>query len=389
MLCFCTDVPKNNRIYLHSGKGPVRLYPEEPVDKTVLVGFSGGVDSAVAALLLKKQGWHVIGATMMIWDPSLPIPGGSRNSNACLSPEKEDVSEIRALAEKIGIEYLTVDCRAAYRRAVLDNFRSEYASGRTPNPCVICNSVIKFGILPQAAAAQGIAFSKFATGHYARIAQDRASGDFLLLRAKDLSRDQSYFLHRLTQEQLSHTLFPLGEMTKTEIRALARQAGLPVADKEDSQDFYCGDYNDLLRFPNKPGDLVLQDGTVIGQHQGIWGYTIGKRKGLGISGFKEPMYVVGIDAENNRVIVGPKAGLYSQGLQATEASWIRGYPPAEEFDAQLKIRNLHHPAQAKISIQAKGRGFRARFAEPQLSVTAGQSAVLYDGDIVLGGGIIL
>ena len=358
-------------------------------EKTVLVGFSGGVDSAVAALLLKEQGWRVIGATMMIWDPSLPIPGGARNSNACLSPEKEDVSEIRALAEKIGIEYVTVDCRAAYRRAVLDNFRSEYASGRTPNPCVICNSVIKFGILPKAAAAMGLPFDKFATGHYARISQDPASGLFLLLRAKDLSRDQSYFLHRLTQDQLAHTLFPLGEMSKTEIRAIARRAGLAVADKEDSQDFYCGDYNDLLRFPNKPGDLVLQDGTVIGQHQGIWGYTIGKRKGLGISGFKEPMYVVGIDAEKNRIIIGPKAALYASSLQAADVCWTSGCPPAETFQAQIKIRNLHHAAPAQVSVSQNGQRFSARFEQPQLSITAGQSAVLYNGDIVLGGGVIV
>ena len=356
--------------------------------KTALVGLSGGVDSAAAALLLKEQGWHVIGATMLIWDPSLPVPAGPRNLNACLSPQKEDVSEIRTLAEKIGIDYLTIDCREAYRKAVLDNFRSEYAAGRTPNPCVICNSVIKFGVLPQAAREQGIDFDKFATGHYARIEQN-ADGEYLLKTAKDLSRDQSYFLHRLTQSQLAQILFPLGEMTKDEIRRLARKAGLAVADKQDSQDFYCGDYNDLLNFPNKEGDLVLQDGTVIGRHTGIWGYTIGKRKGLGLSGFKEPMYVVGIDAANNRVIIGPKASLYSDTLCATDLTWTRGHAPAEEFDACVKIRNLHHAAQARIRLSPDRRTLQVRFRQPQLSITAGQSAVLYDSDTVLGGGVIL
>lgn len=357
--------------------------------KTVLLGLSGGVDSAAAALLLKEQGYRVIGATMLVWDPSLPVPSGGHNTNACLSPEKEDVSEIRALAEKIGIEYLTVDCREAYRKAVLDNFRSEYASGRTPNPCVICNSVIKFGVLPRAARTQGVCFDKFATGHYARVEQDAATGRFLLKRAKDLSRDQSYFLHRLTQEQLGGILFPLGEMSKSEIRAAARAAGLAVADKEDSQDFYCGDYNDLLNFPNQPGDLVLQDGTVVGKHTGIWGYTIGKRKGLGLSGFKEPVYVVGIDAPNNRVIIGPKAALYSSGLRAADISWTLGRPPAAEFEAQIKIRNLHHAAPARVSLSQDGQSCRAAFKEPQLSITAGQSAVFYDGDTVLGGGVIV
>lgn len=357
--------------------------------KTVLLGLSGGVDSAAVALLLKERGWRVIGATMLIWDASLPIPKGPRNINACLSPEKEDVSEIRALAEKIGIEYLTIDCRGEYRQAVLDNFRAEYAKGRTPNPCVICNSVIKFGVLPQAARAQGIIFDKFATGHYARVEQDPVSGQYLLKTAKDLSRDQSYFLHRLTQEQLSQALFPLGEMTKDEIRQIARQAGLAVADKQDSQDFYCGDYNELLNFPNKPGDLVMQDGTVIGRHAGIWGYTIGKRKGLGISGFKEPMYVVGIDAPNNRVIIGPKAALYSGTLHATNVSWTRGHAPAEAFEARIKIRNLYRAAAARVQVSADGKTLQAHFQEPQLSITAGQSAVLYDEDVVLGGGVIL
>ena len=356
--------------------------------ETVLLGLSGGVDSAAAAILLKQQGYRVIGATMLIWDPSLPVPAGVYQKNACLSPEKEDTREIEALAAKLGIEFLPVDCRREYRQAVLDNFRQEYACGRTPNPCVLCNSLIKFGVLPAAAKARGIGFDKFATGHYARVAQDPQTGKYQLKKAADLSRDQSYFLHRLTQAQLAHILFPLGEMTKPEIREIARQAGLAVADKEDSQDFYCGDYNDLLNFPNQPGDIVTLDGTPVARHNGIWGYTIGKRKGLGVSGFKTPMYVVRIDAPKNQVVIGPKEALYAQTLRADHASWIAAEPPAENFGCDIKIRNLHVPAKAQVTVGEDG-SFSAEFEEPQLSVTAGQSAVLYDGDIVLGGGMIV
>lgn len=356
--------------------------------ETVLVGLSGGVDSAATAVILKEQGYHVIGATMLIWDPSLPVPQGEHQKNACLAPEKEDLSEVEAIAHKLGIEFLTVDCRNEYRTTVLDNFRLEYACGRTPNPCVLCNSLIKFGVLPSAAARQGIKFDKFATGHYARVEKDPNTGKYLLKKAVDLSRDQSYFLHRLKQEQLAHVLFPLGDQHKPQIREKARQAGLKVADKEDSMDFYCGDYNDLLNFPNKPGEMVLQDGTVIGKHNGIWNYTIGKRKGLGLSGFAEPMYVVALDAQKNQVIIGPKSALYSDTLRADNVSWVAGEPPAQAFDCEIKIRNLHHPAKAHVTVQADG-SLTAKFDEPQMSITAGQSAVLYDGDVVLGGGMIL
>ena len=356
--------------------------------ETVLVGLSGGVDSAATAVILKEQGYRVIGATMLIWDPSLPVPQGAYQKNACLSPEKEDLTEVEAIARKLGIEFLTVDCRAEYKHTVLDNFRLEYACGRTPNPCVLCNSLIKFGVLPSAAAKQGIKFDKFATGHYARVEKDHKTGQYLLKKAVDNARDQSYFLHRLTQQQLAHVLFPLGDKHKPEIREKARQAGLKVADKEDSMDFYCGDYNDLLNFPNKPGDMVTLDGKVIARHNGIWNYTIGKRKGLGISGFAEPMYVVKIDAEKNQVIIGPKSALYSAQLRADHVSWVAGHAPASAFDCQVKIRNLHVPAQAHVTVQPDG-SFVAQFIEPQISVTAGQSAVLYDGDIVLGGGIII
>lgn len=356
--------------------------------ETVLVGLSGGVDSAATAVILKEQGYRVIGATMLIWDPSLPVPKGEHQKNACLAPEKEDLSEVQAIAKKLDIEFITVDCRREYKQTVLDNFRLEYACGRTPNPCVLCNSLIKFGVLPSAAAKQGVRFDKFATGHYARVEKDEPTGKYQLKKAVDLSRDQSYFLHRLKQEQLARVLFPLGDKTKPQIRQKAREAGLKVADKEDSMDFYCGDYNDLLNFPNKPGHLVTLDGHVLGTHNGIWNYTIGKRKGLGLSGFAEPMYVVKIDAEKNQVVIGPKSALYSDTLRAANASWVAGQPSAQEFDCEVKIRNLHLPAKARVSVDEEG-GFSVRFNQPQLSVTAGQSAVLYDKDIVLGGGIIL
>ena len=270
-------------------------------------------------------------------------------------PGYEKVALPQAAARKLGIDFVKVDCRDPYRRAVLDNFRLEYSCGRTPNPCVLCNSLIKFGVLPSAAEKQGIKFDKFATGHYARVEFDEKSGKYLLKKAKDLSRDQSYFLHRLTQRQLSRVLFPLGEMTKPEIREIARKAGLEVADKEDSQDFYCGDYNDLLNFPSKPGDIVTLDGQAVARHEGLWHYTIGKRKGLGISGFKTPMYVVRLDAAKNQVVIGPKDALYSQKLTADKVSWVAGEAPAQlkpvatgasALTATFTCPQAHCPAKA-------------------------------------------
>ncbi len=285
---------------------------------TALVGLSGGVDSAAAALLLKRQGYRVIGAIMSIWDESLPLP--DKPGEACLGPEEDDIKSARAVADALGIEFHVVDCRAQYAKVVLENFRSEYAAGRTPNPCVRCNSYIKFGVLPAGARAAGIAFDKFATGHYARVEQAPA-GYYRLKTAIEASRDQTYFIHRLSSAQLAQVLFPLGEYSKSEVRKIAAESGIPVHDKPDSQDFYCGDYNNILKFPNKPGEITDKTGRVVGTHTGIWNYTIGKRKGLGISGEKEPLYVLSLDGKTNRVTVGPKSELYSKALLAEDVLW--------------------------------------------------------------------
>lgn len=301
----------------------------------------------------------------------------ARTKNACLSPEKEDLTEIEHIASKLGIEFLKVDCREPYRAAVLDNFRLEYACGRTPNPCVLCNSLIKFGVLPSAAERQGVKFDKFATGHYARVEQDPKTGKYLLKKAKDLSRDQSYFLHRLTQKQLSRVLFPLGEMTKPEIREIARQAGLAVAEKEDSQDFYCGDYNDLLNFPNKPGDIVTLDGKPVARHQGIWGYTIGKRKGLGIGGFKVPMYVVRLDAEKTRSSSARKKRCIPRACRPTAPAGWRANRPRRNLPAKLKSatcicppkRRCAYWTEAPLKPCLTSRSFPLRPASPPCSTT--------------------
>ncbi|MFA6584208.1 MAG: tRNA 2-thiouridine(34) synthase MnmA [Elusimicrobiaceae bacterium] len=350
----------------------------------ILVGLSGGVDSAVAALLLKERGFEVIGAIMSIWDDSLPRPTGE--GHACLGPEEDDIESASAVARALGIEFHVLDCREQYRKIVLENFRSEYAQGRTPNPCVWCNSYIKFGALPVAARKQGLSFSHFATGHYASVERGE-DGIYRLKKAKDAAKDQTYFIYRLNQKQLSEIMFPLGGYLKTEVRELAKNSNLPIHDKPDSQDFYCGDYGDILKFPNRPGDIVDKKGAPLGRHNGIWNYTIGKRKGLGISGEKEPLYVARLDAKNNRVIVGPKSDLYSAECAVENVVWPEGKAPGSSVRVLVKIRQAHIPAEAEV-FPAGSNAARVVFKNPQMSVTPGQSAVFYQGDTVLGGGII-
>ncbi|MDR1474560.1 MAG: tRNA 2-thiouridine(34) synthase MnmA [Endomicrobium sp.] len=353
----------------------------------VLAGLSGGVDSAVTAYLLKEQGHEVIGVMMSIWDDSIPAPQ-DKSVDACLGPEDEDIAAVHKVGDVLKIPVQILDCREEYKKVVIDNFRNEYKEGRTPNPCVWCNAYIKFGILPLTARKNGITFDKFATGHYANIIFNNSLSMYQLCKAKDQAKDQTYFLYRLNQKILSETIFPLGELTKEQVREIAKKIQLPVAEKPDSQDFYCGDYNDILQFPSKPGDIVDKRGEVLGKHNGIWNYTIGKRKGLGLSGgTKEPLYVINILAKKNVVIVGTKEDLYSLTLMTKKVAWGSIPIPKAPIEVSVKIRQQHTPAKAFITPIGIDKA-RVEFEKPQMSITAGQSAVFYKDNVVLGGGII-
>lgn len=349
------------------------------------VGLSGGVDSSVSALLLKRQGHEVVGLTMKIWQGK-NAPSAKRG-NACYGPEEEeDIGRTQELCRRLGIEGHVIDCSAQYGRIVLDYFKQEYCNGRTPNPCIRCNHEVKFGVLPELARRSGISFDRFATGHYARIEYDTRTDRFLLKKGVDDRKDQSYFLYRLSQEQLGASLFPIGSMHKTEVRAMAKEAGLPVHDKEESQDFYSGDYADIISAQSRPGDIVDKSGAVLGRHTGIWNYTVGQRRGLGIA-YREPLYVLAIDTAANRVVVGTEKETMRSAFIVNDCSWIAFEKPDGAFSAEVKIRSASSQAPARIEPRAAG-SVRIVLAEPVSSVTPGQSAVLYRGDTVLGGGII-
>lgn len=349
----------------------------------VAVGLSGGVDSSVAAAILKEQGHDVIGLTMKIWDREDADEGGG---HACYGPgEARDIEEARQVAETLEIPFHVFDLGREYRKTVLDYFSGEYRKGRTPNPCLRCNPRMKFTALPRAAMASGLEFDYFATGHYARIEHDEM-GRHLLKRALDRSKDQSYGLIFLSREQLARTVLPLGGITKTEVRRIARNIGLKTHDIPDSQDFYSGDIQDLIAEGDMEGQILDNTGRILGRHNGIWHFTIGQRRGLRIPADR-PMYVREIDTENNAIIVGPRNEIFSDELIAGSLNFIGIDGISEPLDAGIKIR--HTPDDAEGTIMPLGGGrLRVKFREPQWAITPGQAVGFYDGDTVLGGGII-
>ena len=345
----------------------------------IAVALSGGVDSALAALLAKRAGHEVVGVTMKLWHDGR-YKGGERD--ACFGPgEAQDIASAEKLAAMLGIDFKVFDLADEYERIVLDYFRRERSAGRTPNPCVVCNHSLKFALLPQA-AARCFGFERFATGHYARIVSS-GKRRLAVARAADEHKDQSYFLWNLSQEQLGRIEFPLGELTKTEVRRIAREAGLPMAEKKDSQDFYSGDTCELIGANDREGDIVSTNGKVLGHHKGYWHYTIGQRQGLGIGG-GTPYYVIDIRPHENQVVVGRREEAIATAFKIGDINWQNIEPTSSVINAFVKIRSSGNPigpVEFKDGVVSASCGL--------FGVAPGQSAVLYsaDGAIILGGTI--
>ncbi|OGO35053.1 MAG: tRNA 2-thiouridine(34) synthase MnmA [Chloroflexi bacterium RBG_16_57_11] len=369
----------------------------------VVVAMSGGVDSSVAAALLQEQGYEVIGMMMRLWSES-----GRQDDNRCCTPDA--MAQARRVAALLNIPFYAVDAQQVFFETVVHSFKDGYAQGITPNPCLTCNRSIRWDFLLRRALALGADY--MATGHYARLRRGRLRRDRLrmdrlhrdsthpdgsaiqILRATDSGKDQSYVLHVLGQEQLNHALFPLGEYTKPQVRELARKFGLPVAERPESQDLcFLGqeDYRTFLQrnVPGiqQPGPILNSQGEMIGEHQGLAFFTIGQRKGLGLTS-QRPTYVLAKDLKRNALVVGGADELGQSELVAWPAHWVSGQAPAEDENrAQVKIRYTAPLAWGWVRLLPEGR-IRVRFDEPQRDITPGQAAVIYVGEVCLGGGII-
>ena len=355
-----------------------------------LIAMSGGVDSSVAAKLMMDKGYECIGATMRLYDrEDDETCDNGRSLRTCCS--QTDAADAMAVAGKLGMSFHTLNYKEKFKADVIDRFIRCYEQGVTPNPCIDCNRYMKFDLLLKKAMELGC--DKVVTGHYARI-ERKADGSYVLKKASDLSKDQSYVLYMLNQEQLAHIEFPLGDYKKSETRAVADKASFINSDKPDSQDICFvpdGDYGAVIErcsghtYPE--GDFVDEDGKVLGRHRGIIYYTIGQRKGLGISADR-PLYVTGLDTDNNRVILGDNEGLFSKEAYFTDVNWISGIEPPDGIRLSARIRYRQTEQSGIIKKEGEGK-FVFIFDEPQRAITPGQSIVIYDGDIVVGGGIII
>lgn len=348
----------------------------------VVVAMSGGVDSSVAAALLVERGYDVIGITMRLWSEETPF--GFRHQRRCCSVE--DTDDARRVCSVLGIPHYILNMEEPFRDEVVDYFVGEYANGRTPNPCLACNDRVKFRPLLERAMTFDARY--LATGHYARV--EGGADGHRLLKAADPAKDQSYVLFQLGQSELEHVLFPVGASRKEDIREIGRRIGLPNADKPDSVDICFipdGDLRGFLdaRLESRPGPVVDLAGNAIGEHGGVATLTVGQRKGLGVAK-GEPLYVIALDPVENRVVAGTNAELMSETMAVGALRFVAGHPPADEFRCQVRIRYRAPEVGATVSMDDGGA--RVRFDAPQRAITPGQAAVFYDGDVVLGGGII-